>query len=543
MMRMRWAALVGAATMSFGACADDQPAPPPEGMTVHLFGPNPPNDPFSGVGHIILKMTGDGLEQPLTTTADYVPGGSASLDLIPFSAPGQKRTLVVEGWTDAGGKPGFLLSRGRAKPLEVRIDSAEAELDVLLGKVNSFLPLISSNTKASQQLTQGRIGHAVAVGPNEIVVLGGGIISNPSTAWWGGSGYPLLSSVEAIDLQTFEVSPRPDMKLERVWHTASTLSSGQIIIAGGYDESGQASSTVELYNPPGVLNGEPVALLPMRAARAAHTATLISDETRQILFVGGDSSGTWELWDPVNGSPDGTKPLLDGLPRRHHTATTFFLEGRSEPAVLITGGETGTTVHSTAMLYDSVANQMVPISDAMPGGARTQHTAVFVPGRNFIYIAGGFTDVNRTSATASIDVFDVGRKVNDQASPGFVQGNGAFRMRTARGGQAAALLPDNVVVMAGGAGAEGTSPGFRPLGSLEVIHEFVNAETFTLEIQVASSYTGGGLSQVPYLPTDRIGHRIVALDSGMALVIGGAAPAQSGGGYQLIRELSLYNPQ
>lgn len=536
-MRLR-ALLILAAALFSSACGDDGPGASPEGMLVHLYGPPGVSDPFTGVGWVRLIMSGDGIATPIATLVAYTPGGSATLDPIPFSAPGQKRQLVVEGLADSGGQPGFTISRGRAKPLEVLQASQTQELDVLLGRVNTFLSLISSSTKSPQLLTQGRVAHSAVLTPREVVISGGGTVAQASATWWNGDGFAqLVSSVEAIDLETMEVSARTDLKLARAWHTSSTLSSGQVIIAGGYNSAGDATSAVELYNPPDILEGKALELLPLAVPRAAHTATLLDDATRLILFVGGDTAGTWELWDPVNGS-QGAQPLPDSLPRRHHSATIFKLPNRAEPAVLVCGGETDTTVLATAMLYDSVARAMVPVGEAMPGGARTQLSAVFVPGRSFIYIAGGFTDVQRDGVSAAIDVFDVGK-----TPPAFVPGNGGFRMRTPRGGQQAVLLPDNVVFMAGGVGDEPAGTGLRPLGSLEVIHEFVDTTSLTLRIEVASSWNPNGIGQVPYLPADRIGHRVIALDSGMALVIGGAATDAGGGGFRLIRELSLYNPQ
>ena len=62
-------------------------------------------------------------------------------------------------------------------------------------------------------------------------------------------------------------------------------------------------------------------------------------------------------------------------------------------------------------------------------------------------------------------------------------------------------------------------------------------------IEVASSWNPTGVGQVPYMPADRLGHRTVALDSGMALVIGGATIDAGSGGFRLVRELNLYNPQ
>ncbi len=75
------------------------------------------------------------------------------------------------------------------------------------------------------------------------------------------------------------------------------------------------------------------------------------------------------------------------------------------------------------------------------------------------------------------------------------------------------------------------------------MHEFINTVDLSLRIEVASSWNPTGSGQVPYLPVDRLGHRVVSLDSGMALVIGGGAIDGTSGGYRLVRELAVYNPQ
>jgi len=117
-------------------------------------------------------------------------------------------------------------------------------------------------------------------------------------------------------------------------------------------------------------------------------------------------------------------------------------------------------------------------------------------------------------------------------------------MRTARGGHQATLLADNLVAIAGGIGDEPPGTALRPLGSLEVIHEFIDASSTppSLRIEVASSWNPNGVGQVPYLPTDRVGHRLVNLD-GMALVVGGAAIENGVGGFKMVKDLSLFNPQ
>jgi len=532
-------ALCGA---TLAACdSNDGKAASAPGLEVHLYGPSGASDPFAGVGWIRLVMTGDGLPVPFTHTVPYVAGGSGSLDGVPFSLAGQDRHLIVEGWSDAGGSPGFVVARGRASSLEVPQGATVQELDVLFARVNSFLPLISTTTKAPQQLANARVGHAVTVTAREIVITGGGTITNSASTWWNGLGFQTIgNSIEAINLETRELGSRSQMIFPRTWHTATALSSGQVIITGGYGADGNPTDTAELYSPPGVLGGAPAQLPKMAVPRAGHTATLLDEGTRLMLLVGGDELGTWELWDPVSGSTQtgGAKPLPDNLARRHHQATTFYLPGRPEPAVLITGGESPSFVHATAMLYDSVARALIPVSKALPGGARTMHSAVYVPARGYIYVAGGFTDTLRKGALAAIDVFEVGVTA-------FKEDNGGFRMRTARGGHQATLLADNLVCMAGGMGNEPPDgSALRPIASLEVVHEFIDATTVppSLRIEVASSWNPNGVGQVPYLPSDRIGHRVVNLD-GMALVVGGAALEGGAGGYKMVKDLSLFNPQ
>jgi hypothetical protein len=521
------------------ACDSEDPGPSVLGLALKLYTPSGAPDPYAGVGWMRLVLTGDGLSAPFIQTLPYTAGGSASLEGVPFSLPGQRRRLMVEGLSDAGGQPGFVISRGRSPEVEIQAGSGLQDFEVLFARVNSFAQLTSTTTRAAQRLVTPRVGHAVTVTSGEIIVSGGGTFTAGTSPWWTGAGFQTVStSVEAISRKTRDVAPRTEMLVARTWHTGTALSSGQVIFAGGFGADGQPTSTVELHNPPGILDAKAIGLLPLATPRAGHTATMIDEDKRLILFVGGDATGTWELWDPDNGSR-GLQQLPDSRIRRHHQATTFYVPGRTEPAVLISGGESfgipTATVHNNIMLYDSVATSMLGLEQVMPGGARTQHSAVYVPDRNFIYIAGGFGDIGRQTTVPSIEVFDIGQTR-------LLEGQSGFRMRSGRGGHAAVLLSDNLVFMAGGLGEEPPGTGMRPLGSLEVIYEFIDTTSLTLRIEVASSWNPNGVGQVPYLPTDRVGHRVVNLD-GMALVIGGAAFEPLSSSYRAVPELWLYNPQ
>lgn len=511
---------------------------PPTGLQLSVYTSPQAGNPYDNVAWLRLAMHGDGIIQPVEKLIPYQPGVQTALDGAPFSKAGEKRQLVVEGWSaNASGQPGALVSRGRSFPTEVRAGAVATTLQVLFARVNQFLTLVSVGDRAPQRLTEGRLGlTATATAAGEVVFAGGGDVLVASARWWAGSDFTkVVQSVEALDLATQVVSPRAPMLVARAWHTATPLSSGQVILAGGYGVGGDPLNSVELYNPPGVLDGTAKALPSLVVPRAGHTATMIDEATRTILFVGGDEAGTWELWDPQPTQKQ-AYPLVDGLQRRHHAATTFYLPGRVEPAVLIAGGETATGVLATAMLYDSVAHTMVAVGAPMPSGGRTQATATLVPSRGFIYVAGGFTDINRAGATGSIEVFDIG-------TLNFIVGNENFRMRSARGGHSAVLMPDNAVLLAGGVGSEPPSNPMAPLSSVEVVHEFLDPAQGVLRIEVASSWnTDASAAQVPYMPEARVGQRAVELGNGMALLVGGVKRDTATGGFTTVKDLLLYNP-
>jgi hypothetical protein len=505
-------------------------------MRARLYGPSGAENPFSGVGWMRLYVRGDGMEAPLGRFVKYEPGGSADLDGIPFGDAGERRQLIVEGWADANGQPAYIVSIGRSRWFEVQPSDEPVEIEVLFTKANSVIELPTSTTGIAQRLQAGRMAAGVAQSDREIIVAGGGTVEAAAAPWWDGSAYTrVLATVEAIDLETHAVSARSNMLTPRVWHTATGLIYGQAIIAGGFGADGNRLDEVELYNPPGVGNGNPARLPKLAVPRACHTATLIDPNERIMLFVGGDEAGTWELWDPVNGSR-GAVALPDGKPRRHHRATVFNVAGRTEPGVLITGGESPSEVHTTVMLFDSAQQAILPFPEAMPGGPRTQHGAVYVPDQNIIYIIGGFTQRDRSAATARIDAFDTNNVRFRSDTAGLVMG-------TARGGLDAALLSDNRVLIAGGMGQEPGGTPMKPLRSLELVYDFVDAGTQLREVKVASSYTAGGPAQMPWLAAERVAHSVQALPSGHGIILGGAGINPVGGGLQSRLEVMAYNPQ
>jgi hypothetical protein len=489
-------------------------------------------EPFAGVSFVRLSVEagGETLVEPKKSNFD-AQGGSVSLDGIPF---GEDRQIVVEGWSEsATGDLGTLLSRGRSAPVDVSQGDSVVDLEVLVAPVNTFIPLTSKLDSTPQSLAQGRVGHTVTKTPRgEIVIVGGGILVSETSPWWDpASAEPSFAtyhnSVEVLDETLQHVSLHPNgMYFGRAWHSATSLPTGQVFLAGGYTNLNgveQALKRVEVYHP-GLTNPIDVIKFDMQVPRWGHTATLVDEDSFTLLFVGGDAAGsgqgTYELWNPYVGTINFGE-LPDATLRRHHQATLFEVPDRG-PAVLISGGESAVSTLDTMLVYDILTNTML-VNPGKLSAPRVQHASVWVPGRNFIYLAGGFTNKTRTAVSNAIDVYDTG-KDTVQAMPG-------FNLKTPRGGHAAARAFGNSVVFTGG-----TGQGSQALSSLEVIYEYLDTDQGSYRIEVAES-NGEGAAGIPFIPSARTGSRSVFTDGGMILTLGGV-----GSGAVLPTDVLLYNP-
>lgn len=147
----------------------------------------------------------------------------------------------------------------------------------------------------------------------------------------GGDG--ALGSASVWDPTTQTATPTTgSLIVPRAWHTATLLSDGTVLIAGGRNGSGTIGA-VEIFDPASGLFAQ--IAMAGAVARADHTATLLLDG--RVLIVGGiDGTGDVlpiEIWDLA--AQSSTVVGSSGVDRQDQRATLA-----SDGTVLLTGGKT-----------------------------------------------------------------------------------------------------------------------------------------------------------------------------------------------------------
>ena len=148
----------------------------------------------------------------------------------------------------------------------------------------------------------------------------------------------------------------------RIEHTATLLSSGLVLVAGGTDASETPLVSAELYDP---ATRTWTATGDMLVARVLHTTNRLADDT--VLAVGGMNAAAGhsaELFDPDSGSWTATD--APAAPRQVHTATTLA-DGR----VLVTGGGGGGDRLESAEIYDPATQAWTSAGKHDTGASRT----------------------------------------------------------------------------------------------------------------------------------------------------------------------------
>jgi len=229
------------------------------------------------------------------------------------------------------------------------------------------------------------------------------------------------------------------MTKARFEQAATLLEDGQVLVAGGFDATGSALSSAEIYEPS---TGTWQATASMNVARAGTQAALL--QNGQVLIPGGNSSssgeytaelysnGRWTLTSTMKFAHTGAHvaPLTNGdavIFGGHLAsyASEFFSPstgawtathniGVNPPSgplilldtgeVLLAGGESGYGTDSLCRLYNSSSNSWL-LTGSM-NQARTGHTATLLSNGQVLVAGGEFKNSNNTfSVLGSAEIY------------------------------------------------------------------------------------------------------------------------------------------
>jgi WD40 repeat protein len=291
----------------------------------------------------------------------------------------------------------------------------------------------------------------------------------------------------------------------RIFHTATLLDTGQVLVAGGSQIPGTLDAA-EIYDPS---NGSFTATAgAMTQPRHHHTSTVLNNG--MVLIAGGDNGGglltatafvSAELYNPATNNFSATGSMF--APRTWHTATILndgkVLVAGGSPAVdstidTITGSGTGLPIGAlpNAELF-TVSNGEFTGNPGSMNAARTEHTASLIKGcscslEGQVLLAGGIDESGTTLTSA--EVFD--------------EATGAFTvtgsMNVARHNHTATTLSDGRVLITGG-----VDNALDVLSSAEIYDP--NTQVFTLTSPMTRT---------------RAFHSAQLLSDGRVLIVGGS---------------------
>lgn len=272
-----------------------------------------------------------------------------------------------------------------------------------LGKTLWTLVCLAAIALAALGLFAGKASAA----PVSRVLVAGGQMEDPST-----HQFLALDTAEIYNSGTETFTASASLMTARKFHTASTLSTGAVLITGGADSLNAPLGSAELYDP--ASDKFTATTLPMNQPRAFHTATLLSDG--RVLIAGGQGRDprtgqlvaldTAEIYNPSNQSFTLVSCTVNGVttndcmtsPRISHTAT-FLSSGK----VLIAGGANYVNgigvIENSAELFDPVSNSFSPTGSMLD--AHELHTATLL-NSGTVLLVGGLVGSGSPNSTGEI---------------------------------------------------------------------------------------------------------------------------------------------
>ena len=181
----------------------------------------------------------------------------------------------------------------------------------------------SGNWTSIGNMGTERENHTATLLPNGEVLVAGGLVGAMDATASAELLRPRSSTTWAWVITG-------DMLTQRIWHTATLLLNGKVLVAGGYNYSFGYLASAELFDP---ATGTWTATGDMSTPRQSNTATLLPNG--KVLVAGGyapyNTLASCELYDPATGTWSATGDM--GTARNMHTATRL-----PNGKVLVAGG-------------------------------------------------------------------------------------------------------------------------------------------------------------------------------------------------------------
>lgn len=306
-------------------------------------------------------------------------------------------------------------------------------------------------------------------------------LTNGNVLVAGGSNGHALNSTELYDASTGILSLSGRMKTARYHHTATVLQDGKVLVTGGVDDSAlmneanECTIAVELS----------IALSQMRKRQTYQKGLVL----RKLTGSDEDGCNTTELYDPSRGIWTTTGDINGA--RFLHTAV-LLLNGK----VLIFGGNRGSYSQKSAELYDPLTGSW-NITGSMSIERFFYASSILKNGK--VLVTGGIY----SGLQASAELYDPSTEIWTSTSD----------MNTPRVFHTASLLTNGKVLVVGGIDGYGVA-------------------STSVELYDPSSelWTGTGSLNDP-----RTGHTAVVLSDGKVMVSGGC-------GDDVLDTSELYDP-
>jgi N-acetylneuraminic acid mutarotase len=372
--------------------------------------------------------------------------------------------------------------------------------------LNSFFVqlVIASSFHAVDSMSNVRAYHTATLLANGKVLIAGGISSDLDFSM------PILNGTtnnsEIYDPTTQKWEKTGSLNVKRLSHTATLLTNGQVLVAGGFC-NGHMLSSAELYDS---ATGKWTTTGSLNFRHQYHTATLLQDG--RVLIAAGYSprDGSYypstyaELYDTATGMWKVTAEL--NHERDQHTATLL-----DDGMVLVAGGENHNLIATfSAELYNPTTGTWS--STGNMNMARFDHTATLLPDGKVLVTGGIDASYNVISSCELYDPSNGTWTVTDS-------------LKTARTGHCAVLLSNGQVLVTGGTRAYSAGVFGALLSSAELYDP-----------------TTGKWKSAGSMKSQRYDHTMTLLPNGKVLITGGMIFSITFGNNIVLSKTELYDP-